>query len=62
MFRLLLIPLAAASVFATVEFNRDVRPLLSDRCFSCHGPDKAGRKSPLRLDLEQSAAPSSPNY
>jgi len=40
-----------------VEFNREVRPILSDRCFSCHGPDKASRKSPLRLDLEESARP-----
>jgi len=38
-----------------VEFNRDVRPILSDRCFACHGPDRASRTSPLRLDQEQSA-------
>src|SRR5215471_5562361 len=44
------LPLAAA-----VEFNRDVRPILSDRCYSCHGPDSASRKSPLRLDQEESA-------
>src|SRR5690349_2183907 len=40
---------------APVEFNRDIRPILSDRCYSCHGPDKAARKSPLRLDQESSA-------
>jgi hypothetical protein len=40
-----------------VEFNRDVRPILSDRCFACHGPDRASRKSPLRLDQEESARP-----
>ena len=40
---------------ASLEFNRDVRPILSDRCFSCHGPDSAARKSPLRLDQEESA-------
>ncbi len=40
---------------APVEFNREVRPILSDRCFTCHGPDSASRKSPLRLDLEASA-------
>ena len=38
-----------------VSFNRDVRPILSDRCFSCHGPDSAARKSALRLDQEESA-------
>ena len=40
---------------AKVEFNRDVRPILSDKCFFCHGPDEKKRKSGLRLDLRDGA-------
>jgi hypothetical protein len=40
---------------AEIHFNRDIRPILSDRCFACHGPDKGNRKSLLRLDQEDSA-------
>ena len=41
-----------------VDFNREVRPILSNRCFACHGPDAAKRKGvgkPLRLDTEDGA-------
>ena len=46
--------LAGATTFASdgkkVSFGRDVLPILSDRCFSCHGPDAHDRKAKLRLD------------
>ena len=39
----------------TVEFNRDIRPLLSDKCYTCHGPDQARRRAKLRFDVEADA-------
>jgi len=38
-----------------IEFNRDVRPILADNCWSCHGPDAGNRKAKLRLDMRESA-------
>ncbi len=38
-----------------VDFNRDIRPILSDKCFACHGPDAAAKRIKLRLDSEAAA-------
>jgi hypothetical protein len=38
-----------------LEFNRDIRPILADHCYACHGPDSASRKGDLRLDKRDAA-------
>lgn len=42
-----------------IEFNRDIRPILSENCFFCHGPDSATREAGLRLDVRADAVESS---
>ena len=38
-----------------VEFNRDIRPILAENCYTCHGPDQNKREAELRLDQEEAA-------
>src|SRR6476661_7241875 len=47
--------LAVLSARAAVDFNREVRPILSEHCYACHGPDEGKRKAGLRLDREEEA-------
>ena len=46
---------AENSLPEVIEFNRDIRPIFSDTCFTCHGPDEANRKTKLRFDTEAGA-------
>jgi hypothetical protein len=46
---------AAFAAEGPTSFNRDIRGILSDKCFKCHGPDAAARKADLRLDQRQAA-------
>src|ERR1700716_2227679 len=47
--------LSSANAADKIEYNRDIRPILAENCFSCHGPDSASRKAKLRLDQHDAA-------
>ena len=51
----LLATAASARAEDTIQYNRDVRPILAENCFACHGPDSASRKADLRLDRREAA-------
>jgi uncharacterized protein DUF1553/uncharacterized protein DUF1549/concanavalin A-like lectin/glucanase superfamily protein/cytochrome c len=46
---------AGGSDSEPVQFNRDIRPILSERCFACHGPDMANRKTNMHFDTDEGA-------
>jgi hypothetical protein len=48
-------PATAADRSARLEYNRDIRPILAENCFACHGHDSAARKADLRLDQRTAA-------
>src|SRR6516162_3900328 len=46
---------AAFPGHAEIQFNRDIRPIMAETCFRCHGPDKSSRMAGMRLDLRDEA-------
>ncbi|MGA1016332.1 MAG: c-type cytochrome domain-containing protein, partial [Limisphaerales bacterium] len=53
---LILFSLIGSQVISRAQdFNRQIRPILASKCFTCHGPDKESRQAKLRLDRRDSA-------
>src|ERR1700712_4932625 len=46
---------ATSQLPETIDYNLHIKPILSDRCFACHGPDKNKQKAGLRLDIADNA-------
>lgn len=55
LYNLCLLTLSSSILAGELEFNRDIRPILSENCFHCHGPDKETREAKLRLDTREGA-------
>jgi len=49
------VPVPAKANASGIEYNRDIRPILAENCFACHGPDSAARKAGLRIDRREDA-------
>jgi Protein of unknown function (DUF1553)/Protein of unknown function (DUF1549)/Planctomycete cytochrome C len=50
-----LLAVFSGTAAAEVRFNRDIRPIMAETCFRCHGPDKSSRMAGMRLDLREEA-------
>src|SRR5215472_14768747 len=53
--------MCAAAGTAQVRFNRDIRPIMAETCFRCHGPDKSSRMAGMRLDIREEALKPNPS-